>query len=318
MTGRRTIVTGGAGFLGSHLCEALLEHGADVICVDNFGSGQVDNISGLREHERFTVLNVDIREDPELPPADRIYHLASRASPADFTEFPVQIALTNTQGTRFLLEHAVEHDATMLFASTSEVYGDPETHPQPETYNGNVNIRGPRGCYDEAKRFGETLAVAYHDEYDVDVRTVRIFNTYGPRMRPDDGRVVPTFLTQALQGEDLTVYGDGSQTRTFCYVDDLIRGLQRIMECDSMNGDVVNIGGQNEISIATLAETVLEICDTGSELMYEPLPEDDPSRRRPDTNKAEQLINWDTETDLRDGLQQTMEYFQEYQRSASS
>jgi len=318
MTGRRAIVTGGAGFLGSHLCEALLEHGADVICVDNFGSGQLGNISGLREHERFTVLNVDIREDPELPPADQIYHLASRASPADFTEFPVQIALTNTQGTRFLLEHAVEHDATMLFASTSEVYGDPEVHPQPETYNGNVNIRGPRGCYDEAKRFGETLAVAYHDEYDVDVRTVRIFNTYGPRMRPDDGRVVPTFLTQALQGEDLTVYGDGSQTRTFCYVDDLIRGLQRIMECDSMKGDVVNIGGQNEISIATLAETVLEICDTESELVYEPLPEDDPSRRRPDTDKAERFIDWDTETDLRDGLQRTMEYFQEYQRSASS
>ena len=318
MMGRRAIVTGGAGFLGSHLCEALLEHGADVICVDNFGSGQLDNITGLQEHERFTVLNVDIREDPELPPADRIYHLASRASPADFTEFPVQIALTNTQGTRFLLEHAVEHDATMLFASTSEVYGDPEVHPQPERYNGNVNIRGPRGCYDEAKRFGETLAVAYHDEYDVDVRTVRIFNTYGPRMRPDDGRVVPTFLTQALQGEDLTVYGDGSQTRTFCYVDDLIRGLQRIMKCDSMKGDVVNIGGQNEISIATLAETVLELCNTESELVYEPLPEDDPSRRRPDTNKAERLIDWDTETDLHDGLQRTMEYFQEYQRSASS
>lgn len=305
------IVTGGAGFLGSNLCERLINDGYDVVCVDNFGSGRSANVAHLRSHERFRVLEADIRNDPDLPPADEIYHLASRASPADFTDFPVRIALTNTQGTRYLLEHAVEHDATMLFASTSEVYGDPEVHPQPETYNGNVNIRGQRGCYDESKRFGETLAVAYHEKYDVDVRTVRIFNTYGPRMRPDDGRVVPTFLTQALRGENLTIYGDGSQTRTFCYVEDMIRGLRDVMDCPDLKGDVVNVGGQNEITIETLAETILNLRDTVSELVYEPLPEDDPSKRRPDTSKAERLIDWEARIDLVEGLERTVEYFDE-------
>ncbi|AGB30909.1 nucleoside-diphosphate-sugar epimerase [Natrinema pellirubrum DSM 15624] len=302
-----TIVTGGAGFLGSHLCEELLASGQEVICVDNFGSGQDSNVSQIRDHNRFRIIEADIRKLPELPPADRIYHLASRASPADFTEFPVQIALTNTQGTKHLLEHAVEHDAKMLFASTSEVYGDPEVHPQPETYNGNVNIRGPRGCYDESKRFGETLTVAYHNEYDVDVRTVRIFNTYGPRMRPDDGRVVPTFLSQALQGEDLTIYGDGNQTRTFCYVDDMVDGILKVMNGGGMKGDVVNLGGQNEISIQALAETVLQICDSDSGITYEPLPEDDPTQRKPDVSKAERLFDWDPTIDIQEGLQKTID-----------
>lgn len=299
-------VTGGAGFLGSHLCERLLNDGYEVTCVDNFGSGQSENIAHLRDLNAFYVLEADIRNEPDLPAVDEIYHLASRASPTDFTDFPVQIALTNTQGTKFLLEHAVEHDAKMLFASTSEVYGDPEEHPQPETYNGNVNIRGPRGCYDESKRFGETLAVAYHNKYDVDVRTIRIFNTYGPRMRADDGRVVPTFLTQALNGENLTVYGDGTQTRTFCYVDDMIGGIREVMACEELKGDVVNVGGQNEITIQTLAETILEVCDSKSELVYEPLPEDDPSQRCPDISKAERLFDWEAPTSLTTGLERTL------------
>ena len=304
------VVAGGAGFLGSHLCERLLNDGYKVVCVDNFGSGTQRNVAHLESEDRFEVIEADLRENPSLPAVDEIYHLASRASPADFTEFPVRIALMNTEGTRFLLDHAHEHDATMLFASTSEVYGDPEVHPQPESYSGNVNIRGPRGCYDESKRFGETLTVAYNKAYDLDVRTVRIFNTYGPRMRPDDGRVVPTFLSQALHGEDLTVYGDGSQTRTFCYVDDMIDGLRAVMETDSMKGDVVNVGGENEISVLTLAERVLEICDTDSEIIHEPLPEDDPSRRRPDISKALSTLDWEPTVDLNTGLNHCIDYFE--------
>jgi UDP-glucuronate decarboxylase len=303
------IVAGGAGFLGSHLCERLLDDGYEVVCVDNFGSGRRGNVDHLAENDRFEVVEADLRKAPSLPAVDEIYHLASRASPADFTEFPVRIALTNTEGTRFLLDHALEHDATMLFASTSEVYGDPEVHPQPESYTGNVNIRGPRGCYDESKRFGETLTVAYNDAYDLDVRTVRIFNTYGPRMRPDDGRVVPTFLSQARRGDDLTVYGDGSQTRTFCYVDDMVDGLRAVMKTEAMKGDVVNVGGENEISIRTLAERILEVCDTDSELVYEPLPEDDPTRRRPDISKALSMLDWEPTVDLETGLTRCLEDF---------
>ena len=308
--GQTAIVTGGAGFLGSHLCETLLANRDEVICVDNFGSGTKQNIQHLQHRENFRTVEADLRNNPDLPPSDEIYHLASRASPADFTEFPVRIALTNTEGTRYLLDHAVEHDATMLYASTSEIYGDPKVHPQPESYNGNVNIRGVRGCYDESKRFGETLTVAYHDRYNVDVRTVRIFNTYGPRMRPDDGRVIPTFVTQAIEGENLTIYGDGSQTRTFCYVDDLVGGLRTIMDTNELAGDVVNIGGQNEITIQTLAETILEIYDTGSELVYEPLPEDDPTQRKPDITKARELLGWEPTIDLESGLERTIEYFE--------
>lgn len=312
------IVTGGAGFLGSHLCESLLEAGYEVYCVDNFGSGTKRNIKQLNKYDRFTVVKTDIREETAFPPVDEIYHFASRASPADFTKFPVRIALTNTEGTRHLLDHAVKHDAAMLYASTSEVYGDPEVHPQPESYNGNVNIRGVRGCYDESKRFGETLTVAYHDRYDVDVRTVRIFNTYGPRMRPNDGRVVPTFVTQAINGENLTIYGNGSQTRTFCYVDDMVQGLYEIMNTDELAGDVVNVGGQNEITIKTLAETILEIYDTDSELVYEQLPEDDPTQRKPDITKARELLGWEPTTDLETGLESTIEYFETIEETTRS
>jgi UDP-glucuronate decarboxylase len=309
MTARTALVAGGAGFIGSHLCAVLVEDGYEVICLDNFGSGRPRNVDHLLDHPRFRLHEEDIRQPSALPPVDEIYHLASRASPEDFTDFPVRIALTNTEGTRNLLDHAVACDAKMLFASTSEVYGDPEVHPQPESYTGNVNIRGPRGCYDESKRFGETLTVAYEREYDLDVRTARIFNTYGPRMRPDDGRVIPNFVSQALDGRDLTVYGDGSQTRSFCYIDDLVSGLQALMETGGLQGEVVNLGNEHEVSIMDLAETILTACDTESDISYEPLPEDDPERRRPDLSKARRLLDFDPTVGLETGLERTVEYF---------
>ncbi|WP_137684060.1 UDP-glucuronic acid decarboxylase family protein [Haloarcula mannanilytica] len=305
----RILVTGGAGFLGSHLCERLLSEGHEVICLDNFGSGQRDNIKELEKLSTFTVIDRDVRLTGSLPSVDRIYHLASRASPADFTDFPVNIALANTQGTQRLLDHSRACDARMVFASTSEVYGDPEVHPQPETYTGNVNIRGIRGCYDESKRFGETLTVAYQRKFDLDTRTVRIFNTYGPRMRPNDGRVIPTFVTQAVRGDDLTIYGDGEQTRSFCYVEDLIEGLVSLMRVEGPEYDVYNIGKENEHTIKELAQEVLNLTDTESGIVHEPLPEDDPSQRRPDISRAKAELNWEPEISLREGLNKTIEQF---------
>lgn len=309
MTTQTTIVAGGAGFIGSHLCDSLVDDGHEVLCVDNFGSGRPRNVEHLLDNPRFRLRNEDIRQPLALPPADQIYHLASRASPADFTEFPVRIALTNTEGTRNLLDHAVACDAKMLFASTSEVYGDPEVHPQPESYTGNVNIRGPRGCYDESKRFGETLTVAYEREYDLDVRTARIFNTYGPRMRPDDGRVIPNFLSQALKGRDLTVYGDGSQTRSFCYIDDMVCGLRALMRQDGLQGEVVNLGNEYELTILDLAELILDVCETESGITHNPLPEDDPSRRKPDLSKAERVLGFEPTVDFKTGIKNTIDYF---------
>lgn len=306
----KTLVTGCAGFLGSYLCERLLKEGMEVIGIDNFGSGRQKNIRELQAHPNFEIINRDVRFPGSLPSVDRIYHLASRASPADFTEFPVSIALANTQGTRRLLDHARACDARMLFASTSEVYGDPEVHPQPETYTGNVNIRGVRGCYDESKRFGETLTVAYKRKYDVDVRTVRIFNTYGPRMRPDDGRVVPTFVTQALQGNNLTVYGDGKQTRSFCYVSDMIEGLVSAMRIDNPKYNVYNLGKDNERTIKELANIVIDLTDTGVDIVHRPLPDDDPRQRKPDLTRARKELDWEPETPLRPGLAKTIKHFQ--------
>lgn len=314
----RVLVTGGAGFLGSHLCENVLLDEHHVFCLDNFGSGQMDNIEHLVDDPNFEVIDRDIRTPDSLPPVDRIYHLASRASPKEFTEFPVKIALANTQGTRRLLDHARACDARMIFASTSEVYGDPEEHPQKETYNGNVNIRGVRGCYDESKRFGETLTVAYNRRYDLGVRTVRIFNTYGPRMRTDDGRVIPNFVTQALRGDDLTVYGDGQQTRSFCYVDDLIRGIVSLMRTDETEYDVYNLGNQEERTINELAEEIIEVTDSSSSIVHEPLPEDDPGRRKPDIERAKEDLGWEPKTSLEDGLEDTVSYFEklvEYRNS---
>lgn len=314
MTQQTALVAGGGGFIGSHLCDALLDDGYDVLCIDNFGSGRPQNVDHLRDHPRFSLQQEDIRQPLALPPVDEIYHLASRASPKDFTEFPVRIALTNTEGTKNLLDHAVACDAKMLFASTSEVYGDPEVHPQPESYSGNVNIRGPRGCYDESKRFGETLAVAYEREYDLDIRTARIFNTYGPRMRPDDGRVIPNFLSQAFGGRDLTVYGDGSQTRSFCYIDDMIRGLRALMNIDGLQGEVVNLGSENEITILELANKILDICDSESDITHESLPKDDPSQRRPDLTKANKLLDFEPKFSLKNGLNSIANYFDKQEK----
>lgn len=313
----RILVTGGAGFLGSHLCERLLSEGNEVICLDNFGSGRRENIKKFENHPGFTINDRDVRIPGSLPHVDRIYHLASRASPADFTDFPVNIALANTQGTRRLLDHARACDAKIVFASTSEVYGDPKVHPQVETYTGNVNIRGVRGCYDESKRFGETLTVAYQRKYGVDTRTVRIFNTYGPRMRPDDGRVIPTFVTQALHNSDITVYGDGEQTRSFCYVDDLIVGLTTLMRAEEPKHDVYNMGKENERTIKELAHEVIELTGTDSKIVYEPLPEDDPRKRSPDITRAKMDLGWEPEIPLRNGLKRTISYFESNTERAS-
>jgi UDP-glucuronate decarboxylase len=311
MTSKRILVAGGAGFIGSHLCESLLADGHEVVCFDNFGSGRRENVAHLADHDRFTLLTGDVTTVTDLPRVDEIYHLASRASPPDFEAYPLEVALANTEGTRRLLDHAVDCDARMLYVSTSEVYGEPEVHPQTEEYNGNVSIRGPRACYDESKRFGETLTVAYRAEHDIDVRTARIFNTYGPRMRLDDGRVVPNFLRQALTGEPLTIYGDGEQTRSFCYVTDTVAGLRALMETEGLAGEVVNVGNTNEITIRELAETVLEVVDGDSELVRRPRPEDDPSRRRPDTTKALALLDWQPTVTLAEGLSRTAEAFRE-------
>ncbi|MFC7069355.1 UDP-glucuronic acid decarboxylase family protein [Halobaculum lipolyticum] len=307
----RTLVAGGAGFLGSHLCERLLADGHRVYCLDNESSGRAGNVEHLLSADRFEYVRGDVRDLPELPDVDEVYNLASRASPTDFDDHPVEIALTNAEGTRNLLDYCVDRDATFLFASTSEVYGDPEVHPQPESYNGNVNVRGVRGCYDESKRFGEALVVAYERQYGVDARTARIFNTYGPRMRPDDGRVVPTFVRQALAGDDLTVYGDGSQTRSFCYVDDEVAGLRALMDEPTASGAVVNLGNDREITIREFAETVIDVLGDDNDIVYEPLPEDDPQRRRPDSSRARDLLGWTPEIGLEEGLRRTGEFFAE-------
>jgi UDP-glucuronate decarboxylase len=315
----RMLVTGGAGFIGSNLCESLVSDGRRVVCLDNLGSGRRANVAPMRDDDGFLFVDADVRDPlPEMlrdcgvDPADvgEIYHLASRASPPDFESHPFEIALTNSLGTRNVLELAREVDARVLYTSTSEVYGNPEVSPQSETYHGNVNCRGERACYDESKRFGETLATLFAREEGVDVRTARIFNTYGPRMRPDDGRVIPNFLTQALRGDDLTVYGDGTQTRSFLYVDDQIRGLRKLMATSGLGGEVVNIGGTDEITIETLADIVISLTEDSVGRRYESLPyDDDPERRRPDISRAREALDWEPEVDLKDGLRQTLADF---------
>lgn len=309
----RVVVTGGAGFVGSHLTESLLNDGIEVTVLDNFSSGQRRNLSHLEDVEGLHILNHDVREPfPDVGDVDAVYHLASRASPVDFDTYPVQIATTNSRGTENAFEFARSQDSPVLIASTSEVYGDPERHPQHESYNGNVDVRGIRAPYDEGKRFGEALAVAYRKQYGLDVRTVRIFNTYGPRMAADDGRVVPTFLTQALDGRDLTVHGEGEQTRSFCYVSDLVRGLRSFVDApaDVAADEVVNLGSTNEVSIRTFAESVLEVADTDSSIVHESRPPGDPEVRRPDITRAQELLDWEPTVPLRDGLERTLEYFQ--------
>ncbi len=299
------VVTGGAGFLGSHLCETLLKRGHRVICVDNLETGTLRNIDHLRQPE-FEFRQIDIIEPYFVDePVDFVYHLASPASPIDYLRLPLQTLKVGSHGTHHTLGLAKKHRARFLIASTSEVYGDPQVHPQPETYWGHVNSVGPRGVYDEAKRYAEALTMAYHNQQGVDTAIMRIFNTYGPRMRANDGRAVPTFLRQALQGEPITVFGDGSQTRSFCYVDDLIEGMIRLAE--SGVHEPVNIGNPDEFTLQELADAVIDVTGSKSEIIYQPLPTDDPKIRRPDITRAKQHLSWEPTVTLRDGLAKTLE-----------
>jgi len=299
------LVTGGAGFLGSHLCDELLSRGHRVICVDNLETGSLANIEHIRDPDRFRLLHVDIIEPYHVDePVDFVYHLASPASPIDYLRLPLHTLKVGSYGTHHTLGLAKAKRARFLIASTSEVYGDPHVHPQPETYWGHVNPIGPRGVYDEAKRYAEALTMAYHRQQGVDTAIVRIFNTYGPRMRPHDGRAIPTFLRQALDSRPLTVFGDGSQTRSFCFVSDLIAGIIALAE--SGHHFPVNIGNPDEFTLLELAETVIEVTGSDSEIVYEALPTDDPQQRRPDITLARELLGWGPRVGLRDGLARTI------------
>lgn len=304
-----TLVTGGAGFLGSHLCERLVKQGEEVICLDNFFTGRRSNVSHLLDYRNFEILRHDV-VDPFKVEVNRIYNLACPASPIHYQYNPIKTVKTSVMGAINCLGLAKRVGATILQASTSEIYGDPEVHPQPESYRGNVNPIGLRSCYDEGKRCAETLFFDYYRENQVDIRVIRIFNTYGPQMTPDDGRVVSNFIVQAIKGENLTLYGDGSQTRSFCYVDDMIDGMMGIMEQDESVGPV-NLGNPNEFTIRQLAEAVLQKVDTGSKIVEESLPADDPSQRKPDIGLARKLMDWEPKVQLTEGLDRTIPYFRD-------
>ncbi|MFN3943704.1 MAG: UDP-glucuronic acid decarboxylase family protein [Allosphingosinicella sp.] len=311
---KKALVTGGAGFIGSHICDALIAEGTSVVCVDNLLTGRRANIRHLEDHPRFEFVEADIidavpdavADDPER--FTHIFNLACAASPPHYQADPEHTMLTCVLGTRNLLRLAEEHSARFLLSSTSEVYGDPEIHPQPESYRGWVSCTGPRACYDEGKRAAETLTFDYARAGRVDVRVARIFNTYGPRMRADDGRVVSNVVSQALSGEDITVYGDGSQTRSFCYVSDLVDGLMRLMDSDADDGPV-NLGNPVELTVSDLVERVLALTGSGSRTVYLPLPEDDPRRRRPDISRAKALLGWEPRIPLQQGLEATAAWF---------
>jgi UDP-glucuronate decarboxylase len=306
MRRKRILVTGGAGFLGSHLCERLVDEGNEVVCLDNLFTGTRENIDHLLDKHSFEFVRHDVC-DRTILEVDEIYHLACPASPIHYQRNPVRTIRTTVEGTLHVLDLAREVKARVLIASTSEVYGDPQVHPQVETYWGNVNPIGPRACYDEGKRCAEALAVAYATQYATDVRIVRIFNTYGPRMHENDGRVVSNFIVQALQNRPITVYGKGEQTRSFCYVDDLVRGFIALMASDVKVP--VNIGNPGEFTVKELAEKVIAKTGSKSQIVYEPLPVDDPGRRRPDITRAKQLLGWEPTIPLDKGLDSTIEYF---------
>ena len=307
----RTVITGGAGFLGSHLCDYFLQKGHEVICVDNLLTGKAENLEHLiGKNDRFELLNHDMTKYIHIGGrVDNILHFASPASPRDYLELPIQTLKVGALGTHKALGLAKEKNARFLLASTSEAYGDPQVHPQSEDYWGHVNPVGPRGVYDEAKRFAEALTMAYHRYHGLDTRIARIFNTYGPRMKIYDGRALPTFMRQALTGEPLTVYGDGSQTRSFCYIDDLLEGIWLLLQ--SEEHEPVNLGNPDEITILDFAREVVEVTGSDSEITFEPLPEDDPQVRQPDVSKAKRVLGWEPKTDRREGLKQTMDYFRQ-------
>ena len=307
---KRALVTGGAGFLGSHLCDRLLAEGYEVVAMDNLITGSLANIEHLIGDERFRFVKQDVTEFLHVPGRlDLILHFASPASPIDYQELPIQTLKVGALGTHKALGLAKEKGAVFLLASTSEVYGDPLVHPQPEEYWGNVNPVGPRGVYDEAKRFAEAMTMAYQRYHGVATRIVRIFNTYGPRMRLNDGRVVPAFMSQALRGEPLTVFGDGSQTRSFCFVSDLIEGIFRLAHSDEL--EPVNIGNPSEITILEFAKAVISVCGSKSVVVHRELPEDDPKVRQPDISKARRVLGWEPTRDLTAGLGETLPYFRE-------
>jgi dTDP-glucose 4,6-dehydratase len=306
----KVLITGGAGFLGSHLCDRFLKEGMEVIAMDNLITGNLKNIQHLFGHDNFTFVKHDVTEynyvEGEL---DYIMHFASPASPIDYLQLPIQTLKVGALGTHKILGLAKAKGARVLIASTSEVYGDPLIHPQTEDYWGNVNPIGYRGVYDEAKRFMEAMTMAYHRYHGVETRIVRIFNTYGPRMRVDDGRALPAFMSQALRGEDITVFGDGSQTRSFCYVDDLIEGIYRLLMSDY--SDPVNIGNPSEISILDFAKEVIELTGSSSKVIYKDLPKDDPKVRKPNIDKARSILGWEPQVPRKEGLKRTLEYFKE-------
>lgn len=312
----RVLVTGGAGFIGSHLCEKLIEKGYEVLCVDNFFTGARANVAHLLDDKKFELLRHDVTF-PLFVEVDQIYNLACPASPVHYQFDPVQTTKTSVHGAINMLGLARRTKARILQASTSEVYGDPSVHPQEESYWGNVNPIGPRSCYDEGKRCAETLFFDYHRQHALDIKVARIFNTYGPRMHPNDGRVVSNFIVQALKGEDITLYGDGEQTRSFCYVDDLVDGLIRLMESrDDVTGPI-NLGNPGEFTIRELAEHVLDLTGSGSKLVNKPLPQDDPRQRQPDITRAKSQLNWGPTVQLREGLDKTIAYFDGLLKQAS-
>ena len=313
----RAVITGGAGFLGSHLCDYLIEHGWGVVCLDNLVTGVESNVSHLLSHPRFHLVRHDVTRFIDVSgPVDYVLHFASPASPVDYLKLPIQTLKVGALGTHNSLGLALAKKAKYLLASTSECYGDPAVSPQPETYWGNVNPIGPRGVYDEAKRFAEAMTMAYHRAHGVDTRIVRIFNTYGPRMRLNDGRALPNFVYQALTGQPITVYGDGRQTRSFCYVSDLIEGAYRLMQSDDHTP--VNLGNPQEITILEFAERIRALVSSAVPIVFQPLPQDDPKQRCPDISKARRLLNWEPKVGLEEGLRLTLGFFRKQVAARSS
>lgn len=311
MANKRILITGAAGFLGSHLCDRFLKEGYEVVGMDNLLTGNIQNIEHLFPVKEFQFYHHDVSKFVHVPGhIDYILHFASPASPIDYLKMPIQTLKVSSLGTHNLLGLAKSKGARILVASTSEVYGDPLIHPQTEEYWGNVNPIGPRGVYDEAKRFMESITMAYHTFHQLETRIIRIFNTYGPRMRLDDGRALPTFMSQALRGEDVTVYGDGSQTRSFCYVDDLVDGIYRLLLSDYHFP--VNIGNPQEITLLDFAEEVIKLTGSKSKIIFEPLPQDDPKQRQPDITKAKEILGWEPKVDRHEGLRLTLEYFKQH------